>query len=479
MVFASLEFLFGFLPVFLLVYFLCPSGLRNAWILLASLFFYAWWSPSMLWVLLLTTLWTWAMGWAVDPSGVCRHRPRCRRLALALAILLLIGLLAFFKYINGLALAWIPTLRVLGLVNDTEWSAIALPIGISFMVLQAVSYLVDVHRSDVSLARNPVDFGAYQTLFSQLVAGPIVRYSHVATALRGRSLRLDSLNAGARAFWIGLSMKVILADTLAPLADLGFSSSQPLAGDAWLAMSSYSLQLYFDFAGYSTMAIGLGLMMGFQFPENFRDPYLATDLAAFWRRWHMTLGSWLRDYLYIPLGGNRRGPLRLALITLLVMSLSGLWHGANSANFLVWGLLHGLALVWLQLWRRLGLELPSGVGWAITLGFVMLAWVPFRADGLPRAFDLYAGLVGLHGAGLSSEMALRLQTTQLLAWAAGIAAVAAPLWRPGVRAWLDRLPGPLLQPVELVHSAWPLALGVISMALLAARGSSPFLYFQF
>ncbi|MGK0673789.1 MAG: MBOAT family protein [Halothiobacillaceae bacterium] len=471
MVFASLEFLTLFFPLFLLAYALSPAAWRNLTLLIFSWIFYAWWSPSFLWILVGVTLVAWGMGLALERAP----QARMRKALVALSITALAGLLAFYKYANLIVESIIqPLFAAQG--HGLDWERLILPIGISFIVLQAISYIVDVYRQAVHVERNFIAFAAYMAMFSQLIAGPIVRYSHVEKALHGRPFDVQHIAAGLRYFMIGLSMKVIIADTLAPLADACFAVPQPTMADAWLGAFTYGMQLFFDFAGYSAMAIGMGQMLGFRFPENFDAPYISRSIQEFWRRWHMTLGSWLRDYLYIPLGGSRVAPWRVYLNLMLVMAISGLWHGADSLNFLCWGLLHGLAMVIQRFWERHGgPQLPAFAAWSLTMSFVFSAWVLFRSPDLATAWTMYQGQLGMHGYALSAEVSSVLRPVHILTLVLATVAATWPLWR--ARLGMIALPIPSLARDTLV--LWPVLAFFAATALMASRGATPFLYFQF
>jgi len=470
MVFASLEFLTLFFPLFLLAYALSPRAWRNLILLIFSWIFYAWWSPSFLWVLVSVTILAWGTGLALGRT----QQARARKVLVTLSITALAGLLAFYKYANLIVESLIqPLFAAQG--HDFVWERLILPIGISFIVLQAISYIVDVYRRTVHIERDFIAFAAYNAMFSQLIAGPIVRYSHVEKELHGRPFDVQHVGAGLRYFMIGLSMKVIIADTLAPIADACFAMPQPTMADAWLGAFTYGMQLFFDFAGYSAMAIGIGQMLGFRFPENFNAPYISRSIQEFWRRWHMTLGSWLRDYLYIPLGGSRVAAWRVYLNLMLVMAISGLWHGADSINFLLWGILHGLAMVIQRFWEHNnGPKLPALAAWGITMLFVFTAWVLFRAPDLATAWAMYQGQMGLNGFGLSAEVALVLRPIHVLVMALAIVAASWPLWRERLTL---RLPLPRM--AQDILTLWPLLGFLIAAALMSSRGASPFLYFQF
>ncbi|MFO7780397.1 MAG: MBOAT family protein, partial [Spirochaetia bacterium] len=340
MVFSTTVFLFLFLPVFLAVYYALPFRYRSAWILTASLAFYGWWRLDFLLLMVATTAWSHLLCRAIERNLPLR-RARAKR-ALTAGILLNIGTLAYFKYFNFGIDSLSSLLVMLGGGEITAWQVI-LPIGISFYVFQATSYLIDVYRGDAEPAKSYLDVAAYITLFPQLVAGPIVRYGHIAPQLAAREHSIPRFSEGAWRFMIGFAKKVLIADSVASLANAGFGVAAPHAGDAWLGLTAYAVQIFFDFSGYSDMAIGLGLMIGFRFPENFDRPYTSKSITEFWRRWHMSLSRWLRDYLYIPLGGNRRGARRTYANLLTVMVIGGLWHGA-AWTFVLWGAWHGLWL---------------------------------------------------------------------------------------------------------------------------------------
>ena len=387
MVFSSPFFLACFLPILLGLYALAPSRARNAVLLAGSLFFYAWGEPKAILLMLALIGVNHAAGLAIarrlPPDG--SPAPRGARLALALGVAADLAALGTFKYASFLA----QNLQALGLrVPDP---GIALPIGVSFYVFQCVSYLADVYRRTIPAERSLPDFALYVSLFPQLVAGPIVRYASIRDAMHDRSLRADDAAEGLRRFGRGLAKKVLVADTLAKVADAAFPAD--LAGlpqaFAWAGAFCYALQIFYDFSGYSDMAIGLGRVFGFRFPENFDHPYCSTSVREFWRRWHMTLSGWFRDYLYIPLGGSRRGAARTYLNLVLVFALCGLWHGASWC-FVLWGLWHGIGLVGERLLvrrtspsprpcDRVTLRPSDLLGNAYVWLFTLVGWVPFKA----------------------------------------------------------------------------------------------------
>ena len=338
MVFSAPIFLFLFLPIVLALYFVTPSRMRNPLLLGASLVFYGWGEPRFVAVMLASALVNYGFALAIGAGTR-------RRLLLSLAITVNLGLLAVYKY-SDFAVANVNTLLGWTGVPLLARPGLILPLGISFFTFHAVSYLMDVYRGRVPAQRNPLDVALYIALFPQLIAGPIVRYATIAPEIARRRTTWDGLVWGIRRFVVGLGKKVLIANTLARPADavFGLPPSEMSAGLAWLGVACYALQIYFDFSGYSDMAIGLARIFGFPFPENFRYPYVSRSLTEFWRRWHISLSTWFRDYLYVPLGGNRRGPARVYLNLVVVFVFCGLWHGA-SWTFLVWGLFHGVFLV--------------------------------------------------------------------------------------------------------------------------------------
>ena len=473
MVFASLTFLLLFFPCFLAVYTLTPERAKNAVLLLASWFFYGWWSPTFLLLLIVLSALAWAGGRAIACAA---HRvPRATRSVLVILIVAYVAILAWFKYANivvdtvNAAAGWHGALPI-------PWQRVGLPIGLSFTVLQAISYFVDVYRRRFPAEPSLVAFWTYLAMFGHLVAGPIIRYDWIRERLAHRTMRWTAFQAGARRFMIGLSMKVLVADTLAPIVEQVFSASHPGFVDAWVGCLAYTLQLYFDFAGYSAMAIGIGAMLGFRFPENFNAPYVARNLSDFWRRWHISLSSWLRDYLYFPLGGSRRGHYRTALNLLVTMALAGLWHGADSWNFLYWGIAHGVGLCVVHGCRARSIRLPALPAHLLTLLFVMLAWTLFRAANLPTAIDMIQGQFGMHGVSMSATLRNALRTPVILAFALGIVWIGCEALQTFALGRVRVMANGLRR----AGAEWAVIGGfLLSCTLVAGRDVVPFLYFQF
>lgn len=469
MVFVSHIFIYLFLPIFLVVYYLTPARGRSLVILGFSYLFYGWWRPDFLVLLWVSTLLDYGMGRAIVADQQ-RGDSGLRWLLVSLTGNL--GLLFYFKYVN-----WgIETFNtLLGWSGQTplSWTAIILPVGISFYTFQTMSYTIDLYRKEVPLAKNLVEFAAYVVLFPQLVAGPIVRYATVAHELSFRVHSWQKFSIGALRLMIGFCKKVFVADSVAPLVDAAFALPAPTAVDAWLGALAYTLQLYYDFSAYSDMAIGMGLMIGFDFLENFNHPYISRSVTEFWRRWHISLSTWLRDYLYIPLGGNRKGPLRTYVNLLVTMLLGGIWHGA-AWNFVLWGLWHGGLLAVERRWKERGGSGEPGL--LLTGVLVVLGWVMFRAKDVPSAWRMYKGMLGGNGLGLSADMAW-----QVSGWAlsmGGVGAIlvfVAPWWRARIEAETNSVQRSRLAASYLVF----VLLFVLGLLRLSAQSYVPFLYFQF
>ena len=377
--FSSLPFLFGFLPITLAIYFAVPLRWRNLALLLTSLVFYGWGEPVYISIMVLSILIDYTHGLLVEKY---RSRNKLARWFVAESVLLNLGLLGFFKYWDFFAanLSLIPGVSIPTL-------GLPLPIGISFFTFQTMSYTIDVYRQDAPAQRNMVSFGAYVTMFPQLVAGPIVRYKDVAAELIHRTNTASAFAAGARRFTVGLAKKVLLANSIGALwdAELAAQSAGTLtAVGGWLGIAAFGFQIYFDFSGYSDMAIGMGQMLGFHFPENFNYPYTAASVTEFWRWWHISLTTWFREYLYIPLGGSRKGTLRTYFNIFLIFFVSGIWHGANW-TFILWGALHGVAMVLNRIFKKQIDQLHPALSWLATFAFINVTWVYFRAASVSEA----------------------------------------------------------------------------------------------
>ena len=467
MIFASFEFLFLFLPIFFVAYYLTPVRLRNWPILILSWAFYAWWRVDFLALLVCVTLFTFLTSRMMVSAGL---GTRAGKLWLQAGLVGNLAVLGYFKYAN-FGINSLNGVLAVGNFGAIPWAEIVLPAGLSFYVLQSISYLVDVWRGTIPVSRSLLNYAAYKAMFSQLIAGPIVRYAQIADELKGRVHSLALFGLGARRFMVGFCMKVIIADTLSPLVDSIYKLPTPSLADSWLGAFAYTLQLYFDFAGYSAMAIGLALMIGFHFPENFDHPYLSGSIQAFWQRWHMTLSSFLRDYLYISLGGNRKGAVRTYVNLFLTMLIGGFWHGANW-TFVAWGAWQGGLLALHRYYRSRGGNMPYALGHILTFLAVIVGWVVFRADDFGQALRMYTGMLGMHGAGISDDLAWQLTPDRLWMVAIGMVVVYIPLIERPVAAAFGRHGGGL----ALVG---PLCGFMLAMVLLYSRAAVPFLYFQF
>ena len=368
MLFSSIPFLYYFLPIVVIVYFCLPKVLKNAWLLISSLVFYGWGEPKYVFLMIGTIVLFYGCGLGIGYA----KKQGFKRFWLILSVVISLGLLAIFKYadffvenFNAVTGLSVPLLRL------------ALPIGISFYTFQCLSYTIDVYRGNAQMQKNPIHFGAYVALFPQLIAGPIVRYVDVARELKEREHTWDNVALGMRRFLIGLAKKIIIADNLALLQELFRASDQPSVLFYWMYAVAFMLNIYFDFSGYSDMAIGLGRIFGFRFVENFDYPYLSKSITEFWRRWHMSLGSWFRDYVYIPLGGNRVKKLRWVFNILVVWMLTGFWHGA-AWNFILWGLMFAVLLL-IEKWVPAIKKLPSFLQHFYVLLLVCISFVLFNA----------------------------------------------------------------------------------------------------
>ena len=475
MAFSTPTFLFLFLPVVLALHALAGRRARNVVLLAASLLFYAWGEREVVLVMVASIAANWVLARALARS---QDQGR-RKLLLALAVAVDLGLLVAFKYADFLVANLNVALAAMGLDELTP-PGIQLPIGISFYTFQAMSYVIDVYRGNARDQRNPLHFATYIALFPQLVAGPIVRYRDIAQQLLTRVISLPLFASGVARFIVGLAKKSLVADPLSLTAD-GLFATAPhdlTAGMAWLGLLAYTLQIYFDFSGYSDMAIGLGRMLGFRFLENFEHPYVARSITEFWRRWHISLSTWFRDYLYIPLGGNRTG--RTGRNLLLVFLLCGLWHGA-SWLFVAWGLWHGLFLVVERAgagrWLR---RMPAALRHLYTLAIVMGGWVLFRAPDPTAALGYAGALVGAGTAdGIAHHAGLLLDPRLVLTLIAG--ALGATPWVALLHARMTR--PTVSRPWALVYGGARLgcllALYALSAASLLASTNHPFIYFRF
>lgn len=494
MVFSSATFLFFFLPCVLGLYYLSPMRLRNALLLLGSLVFYAWGEPVYVFLMLGSIAVNWAVGLLMARYA---DTPREKQV-LALGILFDLVVLAYFKYAGFLVagvLGHIPGLAHLA----TDFHAPRLPIGISFFTFHAMSYLVDIHRRQARALRNPLNMGVYITMFPQLIAGPIIRFHDVAEQILKRTNTVERFASGVERFSYGLGKKMLIANPMGAVADWAFGMNPAYlhTGDAWVGIVCYSLQIYFDFAGYSDMAIGLGRMLGFEFLENFNYPYVATTVQEFWRRWHLSLSAWFRDYLYIPLGGNRKGDARTWFNLFAVFILCGFWHGAGW-TFIFWGFWHGLFLSLERgRWGRWLQASPTALRWIYTMVIVLVGWVFFRAESFSHAWTYLEAMSGLHpqpatGTALAVKFAARERWTLAVAIVLSMPVLAFMARDYIVRGYPIKVPrgamyewairvgsacnGNVLRSVRLVAVVVIL---LVCAAYVAAGTYNPFIYYRF
>ena len=467
MVFSSHIFVYYFLPVALLCYYLLPQRAKHLGLTLLSYLFYGWANPPFVLLMLTSTLIDYTCGRVLST----RTRHRSRKVALTVSICSNLSLLGFFKYFNfgitniNALMGW------LGLPISESVLQVTLPLGISFYTFQSMSYTIDVYRGDAKAIPNFIDFACYVSMFPQLVAGPIIRFSEIATQLQQRTHTLAKFTRGITFFSLGMVKKVLLANPCGKCADTVFAAGVVGTLEAWYGAIAYAFQLYFDFSGYSDMAIGLGLMLGFTFPKNFDSPYLAESITDFWRRWHISLSSWLRDYLYIPLGGNRRGPTRTYINLALVMGLGGLWHGA-AWNFVLWGSIHGglLSLERKRKKRSVYQALPKPLRIAATFLLVLIAWVFFRAENLSHAITYLRCMF---------STAHLQPATDLIAGVLYQPYYLLTMFTAGIVVWSFPQTWQWTQQLTPIRVGVCLVLFGFSLVILSTQAYNPFIYFIF
>ncbi len=469
MVFSSVLFMFRFLPLFLILYYVAPGRMKNVILLLGSLFFYAWGEPVYVLLMLFSTLVDYFHGRMIE-----KYRERgWAKMFLISSVIINLFVLSFFKYADFL----IQTVNSL-LGTSIPLLNLPLPIGISFYTFQTMSYTIDVYRGEAKVQKSLLDFGVFVTMFPQLIAGPIVKYTDVQEHLRQRKVDICEISSGMKRFCVGLGKKVLIANNIGVLwSEISAMNAGELSAlTAWLGVFAYAFQIYFDFSGYSDMAIGLGRMMGFHFPENFNYPYISASVTEFWRRWHMTLGSWFREYVYIPLGGNRKGLPRQMINIFIVWMLTGIWHGAGW-NFLFWGLWFAvfLSLEKLFLGRVLG-KLPRIVGVLYNSLLVLVSWVMFALEKPTQIWDYLKAMFGTVTPIDSQGLYLGREYVVLLL----IAAVGAT---PLVNGLIKRLEhsgsGIWLALYRLGEKVIPAVILVLAVAGIVDASYNPFLYFRF
>ena len=464
MVFSSLVFMFAYLPITLLAYYLVPRQGRNIFLFIVNLIFYGWGEPRLVLLMVFNIFFNYIGGWLVDKY---RADAKKKKLFLILTCVLDIGILAVFKYTGMIT----ETLNMLPFLNIPELQ-ISLPIGIRFYTFQTMSYVIDVYRDDAPVSKNFINFGTYVALFPQLIAGPIVRYRDVAEQLVNRRETLEMFTKGVKLFMVGLAKKVIIANTMGTLTTNIFATTDEngVVG-TWVGMIAYTFQIYFDFSGYSDMACGLGNMMGFEFLKNFNYPYIAKSITDFWRRWHISLSTWFKEYVYIPLGGNRKGVKRQILNLLIVWGLTGLWHGA-AYNFVLWGLYYGLLLILEKFVLKKFLDrLPSFVQHIYTLFIIIIGWGLFYFTDVGQLGEFMVDLFNF-GNGICGDQAFNLIMSNLPMLI--IAAVAStPLATMLYTRFEHR------RFMWIPETLYCMGVLVVSTASLVNQSYNPFLYFRF
>ena len=466
MLFSSIPFLYYFLPAVLILYFIAPKKLKNTVILLSSLFFYAWGEPKYVILMIVSITIGYILGLLIEKF----REKTASKLFLAISVFFSIGALGYFKYadffisnFNAVTGLSAPLLRI------------ALPIGISFYTFQLLSYTIDVYRGDTPAQKNPVTLAAYISLFPQLIAGPIVRYSDVALQLENRTHTFEKTSDGIRRFILGLSKKILIANALGELCDIFRASEDKSVLFFWLYAIAFTLHIYFDFSGYSDMAIGLGKIMGFDFMENFNYPYISKSVTEFWRRWHMSLGSWFRDYVYIPLGGNRVSKPRQFFNILVVWLLTGFWHGAEW-NFPIWGLYFAVLLLIEKSFLLEKLKKSKVISHIYVMFLVIISFVIFNADGMGQAFSDLSGMFGFSGIPASSaEFVYYLKSYLLVIVIAIIGAT--PLPKQIIEKIREKDTGNKI--INIIEPVVCIVLFIVITAYLVDGSFNPFLYFRF
>lgn len=469
MVFSSLTFMFVFLPIVLLLYYVVPKKLKNLFILISGLIFYAWGEPIYVLIMIASTMIDYTAGLLIDKFN---SKTAIRRICLIMSLVMNIGLLGVFKY-SGFIMQNIDAIFGTALYDPNH--ALPLPIGISFFTFQSMSYTIDMYLGKIKVQKNPITFAAFVTLFPQIVAGPIVRYDDIAAELDNRTVNIDCIYEGIVKFITGVGKKVLIANNIGMLWTTvkGDETGELSVLTAWLGIIAFTLQIYFDFSGYSDMAIGLGKMMGFNFPKNFDYPYQSKSISEFWRRWHITLGAWFKSYVYFPLGGSRKGMKRTVFNLAVVWLLTGIWHGA-SWNFILWGVLYGVLIIMEKLFLGKALEkLPAFLSWFYTMLLVILGWVLFDTADIPTAFSYMGAMFGVNGV-LWDAQGMYYLINYGLILIFGIFACT-----DLSKKLFDKLRQKLPALMNYATPVAKLAVLVLSTAYLADATYNPFLYFNF
>ena len=470
MVFSSILFLFYFLPVVLTIYFLSPRRIRNYILFISSLLFYSWGEPRYIWIMIFSTVLDYTCGRMINRNKLQEEFKKAKAW-LMVSVTINLSLLVFFKYSDFLI---VNINNILGL--DIALLNIALPIGISFYTFQTMSYTIDVYRDDTKVQNNIINFGTYVTLFPQLIAGPIVRYQTISEEIDNRKETYDLFAEGMKRFILGLSKKVLLANNIGLIWNNISSGMYEMSIlTAWIGIIAFGFQIYFDFSGYSDMAIGIGKMLGFNFLENFNYPYMSKSVTEFWRRWHISLGTWFREYVYIPLGGNRNGLKAQIRNILVVWILTGIWHGANW-NFLIWGLYFGIILILEKLFLLDILKkIPSVFARVYLLFLILISWAIFAFDSIREGVNYIKVLFGLNGASLyNTESIYLLYTNIILLIILSFASTDMPK-----RIW-NNLSSRYRESMSwIVENVFLLFVLILSISCLVDQSYNPFLYFRF
>lgn len=468
MVFSSLLFLCRFLPIVLVVYYIAPVPLRNLVLFISSLIFYAWGEPVYIFIMLFSTVFDYSIGRWIGHAKL-NNKPKQAKLALIMSIVVNLGILSLFKYSNF-------AIDTVNGIANTEFTGLnlVLPIGISFYTFQTMSYSIDVYRGKVDVQKNILNFGAYVSMFPQLIAGPIVRYKTIAKELDNRHENLKDFSEGVMRFATGLGKKVLIANNIGALfTDVSGITSDLSTTTAWVGVLAYTLQIYFDFSGYSDMAIGLGKMFGFHFLENFDYPYESKSITEFWRRWHISLGSFFKEYVYIPLGGNRKGKFRQYINIFVVWMLTGLWHGA-SWNFVIWGLYYAVLLVIEKLFLgKIINKLPKFVSHLYTMFFVAIGWMIFTYSDVVDSTMFVKAFFGMNGNFFDSSTLYYLSTYAIIFVIAIIGSTSIP---KKIGSKLISSNKNFATVLQCIFVALMIVLSVIS---LVSDSYNPFLYFRF
>jgi len=468
MVFSSLTFMYIYLPIVLGIYFILPRNLKNLWMFIAGLFFYAWGEPIYLWIMVLSTFIDYAAGYFMYKFD---YSKKIRTICLLCSVVMNLSLLSIFKY-SAFFVSSINSIFGLSLTVPS----IALPIGISFYTFQSMSYTIDLYMRNISVQKNPITFATYVTLFPQIVAGPIVRYQDIQNEIETRSINIDLVGEGAIIFVKGLAKKVLLANNIGALWSTikAQEISELPALTAWIGILAFTFQIYFDFSGYSDMAVGLGKVLGFNFPNNFNFPYISKSIAEFWRRWHITLGTWFREYVYIPLGGNRKGMLRTVINLFITWMLTGFWHGA-SWNFVIWGIYFGVLIILERLFLgNLLKKIPAILQVLYTFVLVVFGWVLFEFDKMANVFAYFKAMFGGNSVPLANSNTLYYIISYLIVFALCI------FFSSDIsKKIIDSISNKFPRFSKFITPVITIVLLLICTAYLVDATYNPFLYFRF